>query len=143
MTTMNGLDVLVPDLSKVRELSNQVLFASGAPVPPEPTISPATLAPKEGAQIELVNGSGVSGLASATKDYLVQHGFSADKISLANAPVLYPSTQIIDFRGMPYTVEFLTELMHISPSNVLSQAPLEQGVDVEIILGADWQVPQN
>jgi hypothetical protein len=33
--------------------------------------------------------------------------------------------------------------MHISPSNVLSQAPLEQGVDVEIILGADWQVPQN
>jgi len=143
MTAMNGLDVLIPDQDKARQLANQVLFASGSPVPPQPPISPATLAPKEGAQIELVNGSGVVGLASATRDFLVKHGFTADKISLGNASVLYPSTQIIDFRGMPYTVEYLTTLLSISPSNVLSQQPPAQGVDVEVILGADWQIPQN
>lgn len=143
ITSINGLDVLIPDLNKVRALRDQVLNASGAPVPPAPPIDPAAIAPKEGAQIELINGSGVAGLAAATKDYLVRHGFSADKISLTDAPILYPSTQVIDFRGMPYTVGYLVDLMHISPSNALSQAALQKGIDVQVILGADWQVPKN
>lgn len=143
LATINGLEVLIPDVAKIRGFSNQILFASGAPVPPEPTVDAATLAPKEGARMELVNGSGVPGLAAATRDYLVRRGFSADKISLADAAVRYPSTQVIDFRGVPYTIAYLVELMQISPSNVLSQAPPEQGIDVQVILGADWQVPQS
>ena len=140
---IDGLEVLVPNLGKVHDLADRVLNASGAPVPPAPTLDPASIAPKEGAQIELINGSGVPGLAAATKDYLVQHGFSADKISLADAPIHYPSTQIIDFRGMPYTVGYLVELMHINPSNELSQAAEQKGTDVQVILGAEWQVPSN
>lgn len=143
ITSINGLEVLVPDLNKVQELRNQILNASGAPVPPAPALDPAAIAPKEGAQIELINGSGVAGLAAATKDYLVRHGFGADKISLADAPILYPSTQVIDFRGMPYTVGYLVDLMHISPSNALSQVELQKGIDVQVILGADWQVPKD
>jgi LCP family protein required for cell wall assembly len=143
ITSINGLEVLVPNLSKVQELRNQVLNASGAPVPPPPVLDPAAIAPKEGAQIELINGSGAAGLAAATKDYLVRHGFSADKIILADAPIRYPSTQVIDFSGMPYTVDYLVELMHISPSNALSQAALQKGIDVQVILGADWQVPKD
>jgi LCP family protein required for cell wall assembly len=144
ISTVDGLEVLLPDLRKARALANQVLNASGAPASPAPTLDPAAIAPKEGAQIELVNGSGAPGLAAATRDYLVRHGFSADKISLADAPIRYPSTQVIDFRGMPYTVGYLVELMHVSPSNELSQqAGGPKGTDVQVILGTDWQVPSN
>ena len=44
---------------------------------------------------------------------------------------------------MPYTVGYLVDLMHISPSNALSQVELQKGIDVQVILGADWQVPKD
>jgi hypothetical protein len=40
-------------------------------------------------------------------------------------------------------VRYLVELMRIAPGNNLSQVSLEQGIDVQLILGGDWSVPAS
>ncbi len=143
MQRIDELDVLIPDLSKVRALRDTIFTSAGSPGPVTPVANPADLAPKEGAKIEILNGSGVPGLAGATKDYLVRMGLPEANISVGDAAGYYPSTTIIDFSGMPYTVRFLVELMRIAPGNNLSQVSLQQGVDVQLILGGDWSVPAS
>jgi polyisoprenyl-teichoic acid--peptidoglycan teichoic acid transferase len=140
---IDELDVLIPDLEKVRALRDTIFTSAGSPGPVTPVANPADLAPKEGAKIEILNGSGVPGLAGATKDYLVRMGLPEANISVGDAAGYYPSTTIIDFSGMPYTVRFLVELMRIAPGNNLSQVSLQQGVDVQLILGGDWSVPAS
>ncbi len=143
MQRIDDLDVLIPDLEKVRALRDTIFTSAGSPGPVTPVANPADLAPKEGAKIEILNGSGVPGLAGATKDYLVRMGLPEANISVGDAAGYYPSTTIIDFSGMPYTVRFLVELMRIAPGNNLSQVSLQQGVDVQLILGGDWSVPAS
>jgi phage-related minor tail protein len=70
-------------------------------------------------------------------------GLPEANISVGDAAGYYPSTTIIDFSGMPYTVRFLVELMRIAQGNNLSQVSLQQGVDVQLILGGDWSVPAS
>ena len=140
---IDDLDVLIPDLDKVRALRDTIFTSAGSPGPVTPVANPADLAPKEGAKIEILNGSGIPGLAGATKDYLVRMGLPEANITVGDAAGYYPSTQIIDFSGMPYTVRYLVELMGIPSGNNLSQVSLEQGIDVQLILGGDWSVPAS
>ncbi len=140
---IDDLDVLIPNLERVRALRDTIFTSAGSPGPVTPVANPAELAPKEGAKIEILNGSGVPGLAGATKDYLVRMGLPEANISVGDAAGYYPSTTIIDFSGMPYTVRFLVELMRIAQGNNLSQVSLQQGVDVQLILGGDWSVPAS
>jgi len=143
MQRIDDLDVLIPNLEKVRALRDDIFTSAGSPGPLTPVANPAELAPKEGAKIEILNGSGIPGLAGATKEYLVRMGLPDANISVGDAAGYYPSTQVIDFSGMPYTVRFLVELMGIASGNNLSQVSLEQGIDVQLILGGDWSVPAS
>jgi hypothetical protein len=143
MQRIDDLDVLIPNLEKVRALRDEIFTSAGSPGPLTPVANPGELAPKEGAKIEILNGSGIPGLAGATKDYLVRMGLPEANISVGDAGGHYPSTQVIDFSGMPYTVRFLVELMGIASGNNLSQVSLEQGIDVQLILGGDWRVPAS
>jgi LCP family protein required for cell wall assembly len=144
ITQINGLDVIVPNLDKVRALRDQVFLSSGGAGPSASAPSdPAQAAVQEAAKIQILNGSGISGAAAATKSYLLKHGFSDANIVVGDAQGYYPVSRVIDLTGAPYTVAYLVKLMQVDPSNNLSQINFQSPVDVQVILGGNWRVPSN
>lgn len=141
--TIHNEDVLIPNLEKVRQLREKVITDIGPLGYVTPPSDFQALAFSENAKIEILNGSLKNGLAVATKEYLVQKGFSEANIKTGNAESQIPYTQIYDLSGMPYTVRFLSELMNRTSPNLITQVSMDKEVDVQVILGADWSVPQS
>ena len=135
-------DILVPNPENVRELRDRVFTAIGPLGYATPPADLNALALQEDARIRLLNGSGRDGLAGATKEWLVKLGFSEANIETGNESQI-PTTQITDFSGMPYTVRWLSELMERTSPNLFTQVSMDSGVDVQIILGGDWSIPQE
>lgn len=143
ITQINGLDVLVPNLDKVRALRDQVFVSQGEPGPSQSPADPTQAAAQEAAKIQLLNGSGISGQAAATKDYLVKHGFADANITVGDAQGSYAGSRVTDLTGMPYTVAYLVKLLQVDPSNNLSQINLQSSTDVQVIIGANWRIPPS
>ncbi len=145
--TINNEDTLIPDLEKVRELRAKVFTSGGVLGYATPPTDLTSLAFLENAKIEIVNGAGITGLAGATKAYLVSKGFADANITIgtATADDLYShptNTLITDFSGMPYTVRFLASLMKLTSTGLATNFRANNSVDVEIFLRSDWTVPQ-
>ena len=143
LTQINGLDVLIPDLDKVRALRDQVFVAQGEPGPSQSPVDPTQAAAQEAAKIQLLNGSGISGQAAATKNYLVKHGFADANITVGDAQGSYAGSRVTDLTGMPYSVAYLVKLLQVDPSNNLSQINLQSSTDVQVIIGANWRIPPS
>jgi LCP family protein required for cell wall assembly len=141
--TIHNEDVLIPNLEKVRELREKVITDIGPLGYTTPPSDFQALAFEEKAKIQILNGSGQNGFAAATKEYLVKQGFSEANIETGTAESQIPYTQIYDLNGMPYTVRFLSELMNRTSPNLITQVSMDKGVDVQVILGADWSIPQS
>jgi LCP family protein required for cell wall assembly len=146
--TINNEDTLIPNLEKVRELRNKVFSSGGVLGYATPPTDLTSLAFLENARIEVVNGTNTGGLAGATKDYLVKHGFSDAQITTRSATAdelnQYPLyTLITDYSGMPYTTRYLFGVMHLPPANLKTAIRLDAKVDVQIFLKYDWTVPQE
>ncbi|MBN1440800.1 MAG: LCP family protein [Anaerolineales bacterium] len=144
--TFGEEDVLIPNLEKVRELRNTLFSSGGVLGYASPPADLASLALKENAKIEIVNGSGTDGLAGATRDWLVRHGFSEANITATTATAeqmnYYPFyTLITDYSGRPYTVRLLYELMGLSATNLKTDIRFDNPVDVQIFLRYDWTIP--
>jgi LCP family protein required for cell wall assembly len=135
-------DVLIPDPERVRELRDRV-FTSISPLGYEnPPDDMNALALEENAKILILNGSGRDGLAGATKQWLISLGFQDNNIETGTADSQIPSTQITDYSGMPYTVRWLSELMNRSYADLITMVSMDGGIDLQIVLGADWHVPE-
>jgi LCP family protein required for cell wall assembly len=141
--TINNEEVVLPNLEKVRELRDRIINAIGPLGYASPPSDLTALAFQENAKIQILNGSGQNGLAAATKEFLVRKGFVDANIETGTAESQITATQIYDLSGMPYTVRFLAETMNRTSGNLFSQVSLDKGVDVQVILGADWTVPQE
>jgi polyisoprenyl-teichoic acid--peptidoglycan teichoic acid transferase len=143
--TITDAQVLIPNYDKIRELRNKI-FDSNIPrgynVPPPANLG--DLAPAEKLNIQILNGSGVTGLAGATKDYLLSHGFSDANITVGNAAWI-ANTQMIDLTGSLFTntARYFIQLMNISEKNRFSKPAMDSDVDLQIVLGADWKIPQG
>jgi LCP family protein required for cell wall assembly len=143
LTQINGLAVDIPNLDAVRALRDQVFLSPGGVGPSASSANPTQAAVQEAAKIQILNGSGVSGMAAATKDYLVKQGFSDANITVGDAQGGYAASQVVDLTGMPSTVAYLVKLLAVDPSNNLSQINLQSTTDVQVILGANWRVPSS
>jgi LCP family protein required for cell wall assembly len=146
--TINNEDTLIPNLAKVRELRNKVFTSAGVLGYATPPTDLTSLAFLENARIEIVNGTNTSGLAGATKAYLVKHGFSDAQITTrqATADELYQNplyTQITDYTGTPYTTRLLFGLMKLPTEHLKIDVRLDAKVDIQIFLKYDWVVPQE
>ncbi len=51
-------------------------------------------------------------------------------------------TTIYDYTGNPYTVAFLVDLMGIQQTRIYNRFNPNSQIDVEVIIGAEWSVPQ-
>src|SRR6266568_483484 len=97
---------------------------------------------KEGAQIVVLNGGNISGLAG--KEEAVLKGKSIHVVAIADAPKTYPATEIIDNSkgSMPNTKQALQKLFG---SNVITSDPSVTGytADFIVVLGQNQAAPQT
>lgn len=135
-TTPEGRQVLVPLRDKIRELRDQ-LFTSSAPFSPRGQDDPAQMQ-AEAAQVEVLNGAGVEGLARSTSEWLQSQGVAVARYDTADRSD-YANSVIIDYTGNPATTRYLARVFNVT--NVVNGADPSSPVDVRVILGQDWQLP--
>ncbi len=135
----DGLDILKPISQNIRILRDS-MFSSGSIVSLIGRTSESSeLMQSEGANVALYNGAGVAGLADSTRQYLENYGLAISIVSNAD---LVNGTTIYDYTGNPYTIAFLMETMDVARTRIYNRYDPNSQVDLEIIIGPDWSVPQ-
>lgn len=139
----DGMDILLPDMDAVRAVRDQV-FATTAGVAPIATVyisNPEELRQAENATISILNATTTAGLASETRNYLLDLRINVTETG--NAAEKSDTTVIIDYTGKPYTVQYLVELLNIQPNSIYSRYDPNSQVDIAILLGTDWAENNN
>jgi len=133
-------EVLVLNIEKFRELRDTMFYV---PEPPQISVPNAgELLTTEAARVEVLNGTLTPGLAKSATEYLLSKGMNV--VSVGNAEATdYGTTIIYDYTGKPYTAQWLAEVFHISSSSIVSGNNPDSDVDVRIILGADFILPNQ
>ena len=136
-TTPEGDQVLKPLPDQIRILRDYV-FGTVDLSSPLASLSDAERVAAESANVSLMNGTFVSGLAGDTLNFLNENGFSISEENTGNADQHYVFTQIIDYTGNPYTVQALVEKLNIQPHLIYLRYDPNSPVDVIVNLGDDW-----
>jgi LCP family protein required for cell wall assembly len=139
-TLPTGAEVLRPVPDQIRLLRDELFTETGAISPSIPADDPVQAADLEDAKVAVLNGAGVEGLATNTGEFLRGKGLNVVEIANANR-LDYAKTIVIDYTGNPYTTRYLSELMGLSESQILSQPSPDNETDVAVVLGADWPGP--
>jgi len=135
--TTSGSDVLVPDWKAIRE-------AVGTLEAPKASIEADAVPALEErlASIEVLNGTSVTGLAQRTSRFLEAQGYRV--ILYDNADRFdYQSTFIVDLSGDGETTGSLVDLLRVPTELVYSQPSEGSPVDIRIILGEDFVLPDS
>lgn len=105
---------------------------------------------EEGARIEVRNGTWVPDLAKNTANYLRGHGFNVVSILQDNRAGHYTHTLVLDNLDLPFTREQLVQQLHTDPAYAFvfpdyAQLGIQppEGADILVILGDDYQLPQE
>jgi LCP family protein required for cell wall assembly len=160
--TENGAQVLLPVREKIRPVIDS-MFSSPEPVgpPPTPTPDPALLAQAqaaaeaqaqhraevaaalqdEGAKIVVQNGTPQEDLVSTTAEYLRNQGFTVVQFGPADRTD-YPRTVIVDYTGKTYALMVLSDIFNVADENIRRSPNLKSDVDIRVIVGADFQLPE-
>jgi LCP family protein required for cell wall assembly len=143
------------DLSKIEQLSinpNDVtlLAENGSDLYWEPTevrmlaqrLIAGPDAKLEVARIQVQNGTDVSGLAGRMTSRLEQEGFLT--LPPGDAPGYYEQTILIDYSNKPETLARLRATLGLPEEAIRSASddnvpPVGEGVDLVLVLGADYQ----
>jgi hypothetical protein len=103
---------------------------------------------KEGATVEVQNGTGEPGLASSVVDYLVNLGLPRSSLVTSNAPEqgAGSASAIIDYTGKSYTADKLAEWLHLPAHSVRSAGPSDAALrsnskaDIVLVVGTDVDI---
>jgi len=126
--TDQGWQVLLPRLDKIQ----QVLAKLALP----PSAAEDQVA-SEGASIEVLNGTATPNLSQFAADQLQWYGLRITRTGAADRAD-YLKTQIIVFSDRPKAVETLAKVLKVRAADILYQQAGGQGVDIRVILGADY-----
>jgi LCP family protein required for cell wall assembly len=132
----DGDDVLKPRPEQIRILRDEIFTTDGPASPAMANSDPLELMLSENASVSVLNGAGTPGLAARTSEFLVSQG--ANVIATGDAPETYSATTIISYTGNPYSLNYLVELMGISPNRIFNRFDPSSQVDIDIFLGYDW-----
>jgi LCP family protein required for cell wall assembly len=131
----SGDDVLKPRPEQIRILRDEIFTNSGTS-PAMVDADSLELMRSENAKVAVLNGAGTPGLAARTAEYLTSQGVNI--ISTGDATEQYSATTIISYTGNPYTLDYLVNLMGISPNRIYNRFDPSSPVDIDLILGYDW-----
>jgi LCP family protein required for cell wall assembly len=126
--THDGNRVLLPRYDKIQELV-ATLYA--------PPYAKDDQVAKEGAQVQLRNGTYRQQLAMIAADQLRWYGIKIADTGLADNPN-YKQTQIIVFSDKPKALEYLVQFFNVKPENIIQQPDPNQPADIQVILGEDY-----
>lgn len=129
------LSILIPLGDKIRVLRDKI-FAANTGLGPETPGDEASRFNAEGARLAVLDGSGISGLAERTAEFLRTQG--GNVIQVAQAGENYSLTTLVDHTGNPYSLQFLMTLLQVRPTKIISSYDPGSTVDLEIYLGSDW-----
>jgi LCP family protein required for cell wall assembly len=128
--------VLKPLTEKIRALRDEIFSDTASASPLAISMDPAQLVKEENARVTVMNGSSVPGLAARTVDYLKSQGINV--VETGNASQVSPTTEITFYKGKPYTLKFLVDLMKINKFRIRFASDPAVSADIVIILGDDW-----
>ncbi len=133
----DGLDILKPIPEKIRLLRDELFTSEGALGPAAAQQALEDLVKAENARVMVLNGAYAAGLAGRTAEYLRSVGVNAPEDLVGNTDAV-AYTWVIDHTGNPYTVQYLIDLMNISPNNFRVRYDPDAQADIELWLGTDW-----
>jgi len=134
----NGAVVLWPDRAKIGKLIDQVIPQNGATAGEQ-----QKFISQEAARVLVLNGTKNAQLAEQTAQYLQAQGFQVTGVGNADR-VDYAKTTLIDYSGAKeWTINTLARLLRVEAANIRRTPNAKNEVDVRIILGADWSVPEK
>jgi LCP family protein required for cell wall assembly len=137
-TAPDNARVLIPIRERIRELRD--VFFSNVVLPEEQDLPSQMTA--EMAELQVLNGTWTSGLAGSTAEYLETYGFIVTEVGDAESKD-QAETQIFEFSEKPATVNYLAQLLQVPPRNIFRGNDGDDDYDVKVILGADWQLPND
>ncbi len=135
-TSPEGLDILKPLPDQIRLLRDEIFTHVDTVSPAAQAQTTAQLIAAEKAQIAVLNGTSIPGLAAETTEYLREKGITVAVTE--NASEFYEQTTIVDFTGNPYTLQYLIDELNISPNRIFHSYNPDSEIDIEINLGTDW-----
>ncbi len=130
-----GLSILKPIPDKIRLLRDEVLGAGGV-VSPMAEGDLLDLVAEENAQIHVLNGSGVAGLATRTTAWLEERGFNA--LESGNAAAETTVSKITIQGSCPYALRWLVETFGMTAGAIQHDFVPDAEADLILILGSDW-----
>ncbi|MDQ6695047.1 MAG: LCP family protein [Chloroflexota bacterium] len=128
----SGADVLMPNWDLIRPKLTQA-FA-------DPRLA------REGARLEVQNGTSTAGIARKLGDTLEAKGFLVTLVTTALDRGNYPTTVIIDYTGgrMVYTLDLLAKRLGLDPAQVkqgdpttATRGPDGKAIDIRVVAGDD------
>jgi hypothetical protein len=123
--TEQGWQVLLPRQDKVQAVVSRL---ASPPAATEDEVA------NEGA---LLNGTVKPSLDQFAVDQLQWYGLKIAKSGTA-AKTDYAKTQIVVYNDYPKAVSLLAKILKVKPEQIIYQQGAEQGVDIRVILGADY-----
>jgi LCP family protein required for cell wall assembly len=161
--TNTGAQVLLPVREKIRPVIDGIFTSPEPPAAPPPTPTPdpaleaqaqaeaqaeaqrqaevAAALQDEGAKIVVQNGTAQEDLAAVTAEYLRDQGFTVVQFGPADRAD-YPRTVIVDYTGKTYALMVLSEIFNVADENIRRSPNLKSEVDLRVIIGADFQLPE-
>lgn len=123
--------LILPNIAAIRKAVNDVFSFDPALEASREKIA------SEGAKVQVLNGSGISGQALQVKDYLVYRGFDATIPTNGRTPTQnYANTVITVYNGaeanLPATIELLQQLFGVQ---VVTKSDPKVTVDIILITG--------
>jgi LCP family protein required for cell wall assembly len=136
--TPDGAQVLIANREALRQLRD-LLFSEPQMVGDSASVTERLA--EENARILVLNGSDVPGLGRSTVDYLANLDFHV--VDVSDAGTLYDNTLIIDYAGKHQTSKQLAALLKLPLSSVLTGGSPDGDYDVTLILGSDFDLPED
>jgi len=138
--TPDGQQVLIPVRDRIRELRDYI-FTTEISLPQQED-NPSARLETEAAIIEVLNGTTTEGLAAITADHIQQQDLQIAHTDNADRSDYYESLVIV-YTGKTYTAEYLARFLGLPPTAVVHGADPNAEYDISIILGADYQAPEQ
>ena len=139
-STPDGQEVLIPLRDRIRELRDYIFTSEAAP--PQQVADPSVRLETEAASIEVLNGTTTAGLAALTTEYLQQEGVEIAYTDNADRSD-YPESLVIVHTGKTYTAEYIVRVLGLPLTAVVHGADTDAEYDISVILGADFQPPEE
>jgi polyisoprenyl-teichoic acid--peptidoglycan teichoic acid transferase len=132
----DGLDILIPIPDEIRMIRDDIFTSKASASPINANKSIADLVAEEGATVVLRNGTTDGAIVARTAEYLRQNGVIV--IEEAEEASIYPSSKVLLYDGTPYTLGYVTDLMHISSGFIDINYTPEAYADFLVVIGNDW-----